>query len=280
MNIKRWLPFLLLLSILGGGVYWLTMDKGEEPEPDPEIKFSDEMAQIINAIDSVELNPSNVFGDVKALLDSVEASNLELIQKNQLTEKLGKKAVELFDQRFNAWVGSGFGSAPPEAEYTELRHMVGQFDFEPLFLSELQREFPRYAKAIVLYKLYFQSGAPDELITRLNRMRKRVYNPQRYQDLLITFNSHTNLLDGLDPVRRARNQIERQRQCHELVDDHLRDLKDASTISTYYYGKHELPPSVNVQTNFTCGARTYSIVDFDYYFKQGRDLNFWRQAIW
>ena len=110
MNIKRWLPFLLLLSILGGGVYWLTMDKGEEQKPDPEFKHSDELAQMINAIDSVELNPSNVFGDVKALLDSVQTSNLDPIEKDQFTEKLGKKAVELFDQRFNAWVGSGFGS--------------------------------------------------------------------------------------------------------------------------------------------------------------------------
>ena len=280
MNIKRWLPFLLLLSILGGGVYWLTMDKGEEREPDPEIKLSDEMAQMINAIDSVELNPSDVFGDVKALIDSVQTSNLDSMAKDQLIKKLGGKAVELFDQRFNVWVGSGFGSVPPEAEYIELRDMVGQFDFEPQIMTELQREFPKYAQAFVLYKLYFQPGAPDELIARLNRMRKGKYDLQRYQDLLTAFNSNTNLLDGLEPVRRAQSQIERQRQCHEEVEQHWSNLKDSSVINTDYYNKRELKPNMNVQNSFSCGARTYQISDFNYYYKRGRDLDFWKQAIW
>ena len=280
MNIKRWLPFLLLLSILGGGVYWLTMDKGEGQKPDPEIRLSDELARMINAIDSVELHPSNAFESVEALLDSVQKSNLDPIEKDQLTEKLGKKAVELFDQRFNAWVGSGFGSVPPELEYTELRNMVNQFDLKPPIMSELQREFPKYSKAFVLYKLYFQPGDPDELIVRLDRMRKRQYKPQRYQDMLTVFNSHTDLLDGLEPVHRARNQIEWQRQCHELVDQYYRELEDSSTISSYYYSKHELPPSVNVQKSFSCGVRTYRISDFDNYYQKGKDLNFWRQAIW
>lgn len=280
MNIKRWLPFLLLLSILGGGVYWLTIDKGEGSEPNPEIKLSDELAQMIYAIDSVDLNQSDVFGDVKAMLDSVETSNLRKIEKDQLTEKLGERAVELFDQLFNAWVDSGFGSAPPEAEYTELRNIVDQLGLEPGAITELQRELPKYSKAIVLYKLHFLPGDPNALNARLNRMRKGRYKPQSYENLLSTFNSQADLLEGLEPVRLARKQIEWQRQCHALVDVHLRELKEASTISSYYYSKHELPTSMNVQKNFTCGARTYRISDFDYYFKQGRDLNFWRKAIW
>ena len=71
-------------------------------------------------------------------------------------------------------------------------------------MSELQREFPKYAQGFVLYKLYFQPDDPNELSARLNRMRKGKYDLQRYQDLLTVFNSHTDLLDGLEPVRRAR----------------------------------------------------------------------------
>ena len=280
MNIKRWLPFLLLLSILGGGVFWLTIDKGEGQKPVSTLKTSATLTRMFNAIDSVELYPSNAFESVEALLDSVQKSNLDPIEKDQLTEKLGKKAVELFDQRFNAWVGSGFGSVPPELEYTELRNMVDQLGLKYAGIGNLQREFPKYAQAVVLYKLYFQPGDPNELNARLNRMRNGKYDLQLYQDLLTVFNSHTDLLDGLEPVHRARNQIEWQRQCHELVDQYYRELEDSSTISSYYYSKHELPPSVNVQKSFSCGVRTYRISDFDNYYQKGKDLNFWRQAIW
>ena len=278
MIIKRWLPFLLLLTILGGGVYWLTMNEGKNPVS--PLKASDELAQIFNSIASLKLNPSNVFGDVNALLDSVETSKLSQMERIQLIEKLGEKAVKLFDQRFNVWVSSGFGSVPPEAEYTELRNMIGHLGLKSNAIVDLQREFPKYANAIVLYKLYFLPGDPNAINARLNRMRKGRYKPQSYEDFLRTYNLQADLLDGLQPVRRARNQIEWQRQCHELVGDHLRELKDASTISNYYYSKHELPLSINVQKNFTCGARTYRISDFDYYFNQGRDLNFWREALW
>ena len=278
MIIKRWLPFLLLLTILGGGVYWLTMNEGKNPVS--PLKASDELAQIFNSIASLKLNPSNVFGDVNALLDSVETSKLNQMERIQLIEKLGEKAVKLFDQRFNVWVSSGFGSVPPEAEYTELRNMIGHLGLKSNAIVDLQREFPKYANAIVLYKLYFLPGDPNAINARLNRMRKGRYKPQSYEDFLRTYNLQADLLDGLQPVRRARNQIEWQRQCHELVGDHLRELKDASTISNYYYSKHELPLSINVQKNFTCGARTYRISDFDYYFNQGRDLNFWREALW
>ena len=280
MNIKRWLPFLFLLSILGGGVYWLTMDKGDGHKPVSTLKTSATLTRMFNAIDSVELHPSNAFESVEALLDSVQTSNLDPIEKDQLTEKLGKKAVELFDKRFNAWVGSGLGTVSPEAEYTELRNMVGQFDFDPPIMTELQREFPKYAQAFVLYKLYFQPDDPNALSARLNRMRKGKYDLQRYQELLTAFNSNTNLLDGLEPVRRARNQIEWQRQCHELADRHYRELADSSIINAGYYGKHELHPNMNVQKSLTCGARTFRMSDFNYYYKQGRDLNFWKQAIW
>ena len=280
MNVKRWLPFLLLLSILGGGVYWLTMDKGDGQKPVSTLKTSATLTRMFNAIDSLELNPSSAFESVEAMLDSVQTSNLDPIEKDQLTEKLGKKAVELFDQRFNAWVGSGFGAVPPEAEYIELRDLVGHLSLQPGVNSELQREFPKYAQAFVLYKLYFQPGAPDELIARLNRMRRGEYDLQRYQDLLTAFNSNTNLLDGLEPVRRARNQIEWQRQCHELAGRHYKELADSSIINAGYYGKHDLHPNVNVQKSFTCGVRTFRISDFNYYYKQGRDLNFWKQAIW
>jgi len=280
MNIKRWLPFFLLLSILGGGVYWLTMEEGEVVKPNSTLKTPATLTRMFNAIDSVELHPSNAFESVEALRDSVQRSNLDPIEKDQLTEKLGKKAVELFDKRFNAWVDSGFGFVPPEAEYTELRNMVGQFDFEPPIMTELQREFPKYAQAFVLYKLYFQPGAPNELIARLNRLRKGKYDLQRYQELLTAFNSNTNLLDGLEPVRRAQSQIERQRQCHEVVEQHWSNLKDSSVINTDYYNKRELNPDVIVQKNFNCGIRTYQISDFNYYYKRGRDLDFWKQAIW
>jgi len=280
MNIKRWLPFLLLLSILGGGVFWLTIDKGEGQKPVSTLKTSATLTRMFNAIDSVELYPSNAFESVEALLDSVQTSNLDPIEKDQLTEKLGEKAVKLFDQRFNVWVSSGFGSVPPEAEYTELRNMIGHLGLKSNAIVDLQREFPKYANAIVLYKLYFLPGDPNAINARLNRMRKGRYKPQSYEDFLRTYNLQADLLEGLQPVRRARNQIEWQRQCHELVGDHLRELKDASTISNYYYSKHELPLSINVQKNFTCGARTYRISDFDYYFNQGRDLNFWREALW
>ena len=280
MNIKRWLPFLLLLSILGGGVYWLTMDKGEGQKPVSTLKTSATLTRMFNAIDSVELYPSNAFESVEALLDSVQASDLDPIEKDQLTEKLGLKAVELFDLRFKAWAGAGFGSVPPEAEYTKLRNMVGQFDFEPPIMTELQREFPKYAQAFVLYKLYFQPDDPNALSARLNRMRKGKYDLQRYQELLTAFNSNTNLLDGLEPVRRAQSQIERQRQCHEVVEQHWSNLKDSSVINTDYYNKRELNPDVIVQKIFNCGIRTYQISDFNYYYKRGRDLDFWKQAIW
>jgi len=280
MNIKRWLPFLLLLSILGGGVFWLTIDKGEGQKPVSTLKTSATLTRMFNAIDSVELYPSNAFESVEALLDSVQKSNLDPIEKDQLTEKLGKKAVELFDQRFNAWVGSGFGSVPPELEYTELRNMVDQLGLKYAGIGNLQREFPKYAQAVVLYKLYFQPGDPNELNARLNRMRNGKYDLQLYQDLLTVFNSHTDLLDGFEPVRRAQSQIEWQRQCHELVEQHWRSLKDSSVINTDYYNKHELNPSVIVQKSFLCGVRTYDISDFRYYYKRGRDLDFWKQAIW
>jgi len=41
-----------------------------------------------------------------------------------------------------------------------------------------------------------------------------------------------------------------------------------------------LNPSVIVQKSFLCGVRTYDISDFRYYYKRGRDLDFWKQAIW
>ena len=221
MIVKRWLPFLLLLTILGGGVYWLTMNDGQGKNPDSDYNASDELAQIFNSIASLKLNPSNVFGDVKALLDSVETSKLKQDEQIQLTEELGEKAVKLFDQRFNSWVSSGFGSVPPEEEYSELRFLVlDQLELHSDIRDRLQREFPKYAQAFVLYKLYFHTDSADALDTALNRMRKRQYKPQRYEDLLNTFNSHTGLLDELGPVRSARNQIEWQRQCHEVVDQH------------------------------------------------------------
>ena len=281
MSIKRWLPFLLLLTILGGGVYWLVLDEDHVDEVNSSLGASDELTQLFNAIDSLNLNPSNAFGGAKALLDSVLTSNLDPIQKDQLTEKLGKKSVNLFDQRFKAWESSGFVSVPPETEYKELRLFVlNRLELQTDSKQDLQQNFPVYAQAFVLFKLYFQPGSPDELNVRLNRMRKRPYKPQRYVDLLTDFNSHTGQLNELSPVRRAVNQIEWQRQCHELVDQQYRKLEDSSIPDTDNYNKNELPPNLNVQKSFKCAVRTYGISDFDYYYKQGRDLTFWKQAIW
>ena len=83
MNIKRWLPFLLLLSILGGGVYWLTIDKGEGQKPVSTLKTSATLTRMFNAIDSVELYPSNAFESVEALLDSVQKRWTDATPQNQ-----------------------------------------------------------------------------------------------------------------------------------------------------------------------------------------------------
>lgn len=281
MKIKHLLPFLLLLSILGGGVYWLIIKNGERKEPDLQLQPSDELVRIFNTIDSLKLNPLDNFGRVTALIDSIETSKLSQNEQDQMTEKLGEKAVALFHLHFLAWVSSGFGYIPPEVEFQELRVLVSEtLNLQSNTRVKLQTEFPMYAKAFVLYKLYFQPGSPNQLDVRLNRLRKLPYKPQRYEDLLNAFNSNSGLLDGLSPVKDARNEIEWQRQCHELVNQHYQELEESSIINTDHYNKYELPLNVNVQKNFTCGARSYGIYDFDYYHRQGRDLEIWKQAIW
>ena len=277
MKIQRLIPFLLLLALLGGGVYYINTQSIDPDLSDNGNSVGADTAfvRLNGELSDLKKKDSTSFEDWEELGDRILSSNAEEQFKKQLSSALGVEAMNTWEKRFNTWTSSNFKAPPPLEDYNKLRTLLANHKLLSLHLTTLQP----HAKAFSCYNTFFKPQAPKEISAKLKGLIKGEFKESRYSKLLNELTQGSKAISSLPPVLNAKARIQAQKKCHKQVKDHYKYL-EKNAITDLGYGKKILPTDISPKTTFTCGSRTWKIQDLNYYFSKGKDTSLWQSALW
>lgn len=274
MKFQRFLPFVLILALLGGAGYIAN----ENPEwflDEHEVRVREAYEVLV---DSIESDLIHMKGDTSAWSELIAMSydvlaNDTLRQKTDFSFDISNTAWTNWSAAFDAWRASGKLSSPPNVRLNELELLLA----EGQALAGKVNDIQQHRSTMNAGSRLFDEG-PYGIVARTRRLMNKPWPDCNYDELSRDLEEWSDDFSENRQFKNAQYTLYNQRTCHLEIHQQQELLLSVALVQPGD-SRASLPRGFDFQRSFTCGT-TYVLEDFPHYFKQGRDLTQWETRLW
>ena len=281
MSAQRFVPFLIILGILGAVAFVLigtdeAQEGGEVINP-VSIGACDQCIKMREDMDALIKKSASTVADWENLRGKVNSSDIEESQRETMLKDWASRAFQDWDNRFNRWTD---GAPKPSDHQEEIKALKATLSQADQLNSARLKALSEHSQAFKNFNWLTRTDFASNFESRRTALRKGAFNEEKYFGLDDKITEVCSSFLGRPEVTKAKTTLLNQRACHWQMHNHYNTLVSTRKVRTDL-GHSDYSPSSSIRRIdlFQHGQDTYVASEFTYYYNQGK-LPEWENPVW